>query len=60
MQGSGLLLLYLMFMLFLIFFRNMITKDLTPYAAKSNFALPTTSELVGLGGGTVDPRHRLV
>jgi len=30
-QGSGLLLSHLMFMIFLIFLRNMIIKDLTPY-----------------------------
>ena len=33
-QGSGLLLLHLMFMLFLTLLRNMIIKDLTPYVGK--------------------------
>ena len=34
-QGSGLLLLHLMFMLFLTIFTNIITKDLIPYAWRS-------------------------
>jgi len=38
-QGSGLLLSHLMFMLFLIFSRNMIIKDLTPYAYASAMPL---------------------
>ena len=33
-QGSGLLLSHLMFMLFLILFRNMMLEDLTPYAVE--------------------------
>ena len=37
-QGSGLSLLHLMFMLFLIFLRNMIIKDLTPYVVVAHLS----------------------
>ena len=40
--GSGLLLSHLMFMLFLIFLRNMIIKDLTPYALYALCICPVT------------------
>ena len=38
-QGSGLLLSHLMFTLFLIFLRNMIIEDLTPYAPQPGLCL---------------------